>query len=87
MSHNAQQGVKCLEMEQDVIRCGCTDAQKDAPDWHAKHGDPCPRPIAIERLGVVAYWHRNPLRLWAWRIGRWAQFKRAGRVNFNPTGA
>lgn len=24
----------------------------------------------VEHLGVVSYWHRNPLRRWAWRIGR-----------------
>lgn len=23
-----------------------------------------------ENLGTVAYWHRNPLRRWAWRISR-----------------
>lgn len=22
----------------------------------------------VERLGVVSYWHRNPLRRWAWRL-------------------
>lgn len=29
----------------------------------------------IENLGVVNYWHRNPLRRWAWRLGRWLQRK------------
>lgn len=24
----------------------------------------------VERLGVVAYWHRNPLRRWLWNIKR-----------------
>jgi hypothetical protein len=22
----------------------------------------------VERLGVVSYWHRNPLKRWAWRL-------------------
>ena len=25
----------------------------------------------IERLGVVSYWHRNPLKRALWRIRRW----------------
>lgn len=25
----------------------------------------------LEDLGVVSYWHRNPLRRWAWRLRRW----------------
>ena len=25
----------------------------------------------VEDLGVVAYWHRNPLRRWAWEIKHW----------------
>lgn len=25
----------------------------------------------IEDLGVIAYWHRNPLRRWVWNIGHW----------------
>jgi hypothetical protein len=24
----------------------------------------------VEDLGVVSYWHRNPLRRLAWRLGR-----------------
>jgi hypothetical protein len=90
MSHTATTTAKCITLEQAVIRCGCTDAEKLAPAWHAKRGDPCPKPRQVEQLGVVAYWHRNPLRLWAWRLNRWAHFKRAGRVHrrhFNPTGA
>lgn len=23
---------------------------------------------SVEDLGVIAYWHRNPLRRWAWRL-------------------
>ncbi|MDR3473320.1 MAG: hypothetical protein P4M09_16800 [Devosia sp.] len=25
----------------------------------------------IEDLGTISYWHRNPLRRWAWNIGHW----------------
>lgn len=25
----------------------------------------------VERLGVIAYWHRNPLKRWAYRLRRW----------------
>jgi hypothetical protein len=24
----------------------------------------------VERLGTVAYWHRNPLKRWLWRLKR-----------------
>lgn len=24
----------------------------------------------VEHLGVVSFWHRNPLRFLAWRLGR-----------------
>lgn len=23
---------------------------------------------SVERLGVVAYWHKNPLRRWLWQV-------------------
>lgn len=25
----------------------------------------------IEKLGVIAYYHKNPLRRLIWRVGRW----------------
>jgi hypothetical protein len=25
----------------------------------------------VEDLGVVAYWHRNPLKRLAWRVRKW----------------
>lgn len=34
----------------------------------------------VERLGVIAYHHRNPLRRWAWRIGQMLRGRRPGRV-------
>jgi hypothetical protein len=24
-------------------------------------------------LGVVSYWHRNPLKRWAWKVKQWAK--------------
>lgn len=44
-----------------VIRCGCGDTMA-----HAARQLPCPTPIAVEDLGHVAYYHRNPLRRLAW---------------------
>ena len=29
----------------------------------------------VERLGVVSYWHRNPLKRLAWRVSRWLKGK------------
>ena len=34
----------------------------------------------IEDLGVVAYWHRNPLRRWAWRLGQLLRGRKPGRI-------
>jgi hypothetical protein len=33
----------------------------------------------VEVLGVVNYWHKNPLKRWTWRARRWMQraFKRS----------
>jgi len=25
----------------------------------------------VEDLGIVSYWHKNPLKHWAWRLKRW----------------
>ncbi len=30
----------------------------------------------VERLGTIAYTHRNPFKMLAWRIGRWLQQKK-----------
>jgi hypothetical protein len=24
----------------------------------------------VEHLGTISYWHKNPLRVWAWRLSR-----------------
>jgi hypothetical protein len=43
-----------------VTRCGC-----GKPASHL--GAVCPHPSAVTDLGVIAYWHRNPLkRAWHW---------------------
>lgn len=31
----------------------------------------CGTEAVIERLGTVSYWHRNPLRRWAFALRRW----------------
>lgn len=36
-----------------------------------------------ESLGVIAFWHRNPLRRWAWRMGQWLRGRRAGSVSIS----
>jgi hypothetical protein len=33
----------------------------------------------VEQLGVVTYWHRNPLRRWAWHARRWLSRALKGR--------
>lgn len=43
-----------------VIRCTC-----GKPESHA--GQVCPKGKAVD-LGVISYYHRNPLRRLAWRI-------------------
>ena len=62
-----------------VVRCTCTDAQKRAPGWHGAENEPCPQGRAVD-LGVIAYWHKNPLRRWAWRINQLLRGRRAGTV-------
>jgi hypothetical protein len=27
----------------------------------------------VEPLGVVSYWHKNPLKRWAWKVKQWAK--------------
>ncbi len=26
-----------------------------------------------EVLGVISYWHKNPLKRWAWKVKQWAK--------------
>ena len=62
-----------------VIRCTCTAAQKLSPAWHGTQGLPCPQGQTVD-LGVIAYWHANPLRRWAWRLSQFLRGQRAGTV-------
>ena len=55
---NVKQGT----LEAVVIRCGCGD-----PNSH--FGEVCPKGIR-EDHGVVSYYHRNPLRRWAWEFNQ-----------------
>jgi len=45
-----------------VIRCGCNDGGLN------HQGRPCHSPRKVENRGVISYYHRNPLRRWAWAI-------------------
>ena len=64
------------------IRCTCTDEQKAAADWHGRRNVPCPVG-RVEDLGELAFWHRNPLKRWAWRLGQLVRRRRPGAVTFN----
>lgn len=59
---------RALELEAKIIRCGCTPEQKTAPGWHALSGKVCPRPRAVEDLGVVSAWYRSPFKRLAWNL-------------------
>ena len=50
-------GINEMSIEAVVIRCQCADG-----GWqHA--GQVCPGGVATN-LGMVSYWHKNPLRRW-----------------------
>jgi hypothetical protein len=80
MQVSAQAHQKMASVSVLVTRCGCDDAQKARPDWHGRHGQVCPRPRSTEDHGTVAYWHRNPVRVLLWRLGRWLRGRSAGTV-------
>ena len=58
----AHESVRHVEIDAVVTRCGCSAAQKEAANWHAKRGQPCPNPRATEDLGTIVRWDRSPLR-------------------------
>ena len=68
-----------ISVQGAVIRCTCTDVRKAAPDWHGALGLPCPQGATAD-LGVLAYWHPNPLRRWAWRLSKLLRGQRAGHI-------
>ena len=39
----------------------------------------------VEDLGRIAYWHRNPLRRWAWSIQQLLRGRRPGRITKGTT--
>lgn len=41
----------------------------------------------VENLGVIAFSHRNPLRVLAWRIGRLLRGRKAGHIISKDTKA
>ena len=50
-----------------IIRCGCTEEQKSHPDWHGNNTKtrssfPCSNPKRVENKGIVAFWHKNPIK-------------------------
>jgi hypothetical protein len=61
--------VPCNMASVDVVitRCGCPGRGVGAGPHP---GVVCPNPKSVTDLGTVAYWHRNPLRVLAWRVGR-----------------
>jgi hypothetical protein len=50
-----------------ITRCGCP-GRGIGEGPHP--GVVCPNPASVTDLGTVAYWHRNPLRVLAWMLGR-----------------
>lgn len=61
-SLQVNQGIVERKLSAVIIRCKCDDA--------ASHeGASCPTG-QIEQLGVISYWHRNPLRRLAHKIGQ-----------------
>ncbi len=43
-----------VAVEVRAIRCGCSEEEKNAPDWHGKRKEPCPNPKAVEAVDGVA---------------------------------
>ncbi len=54
-----------------VTRCGCSEHEKLADDWHGFAKRPCPKPRQVEDLGVLSYRSRNPFKTWAWKFKRY----------------
>ena len=55
---------KSQKLHAVVVRCGCGN-----PSSHA--GLACPTPRASESLGVIAFWHRNPLIRLLYKLHIW----------------
>ena len=50
----AQTQAKSARLDATVIRCGCGH-----PEDHV--GQVCPRPRKTQRLGMISFYHRNPV--------------------------
>lgn len=53
------------------VRMASTEIKVFGPDGKLKRD-----------YGVVSYYHKNPLRMFAWRLQQWLSGKRAGRFHF-----
>jgi hypothetical protein len=51
---------RSAQIEVVVSRCQCV-----VKGQHP--GEPCPTGRVVD-FGIVSYWHKNPLRRWAWAI-------------------
>jgi hypothetical protein len=80
MDQNTKQDVKSTSLEAVIVRCGCTAEQRYRALWHGYNNQPCPNPLRTENLGRIAFWHKNPFKLLAWRIGQWLRGRRAGNA-------
>lgn len=61
--------VKSIKFYATVTRCGCGD-DEEAREAHRAAGIPCPTPLGTEELGMIGYWHRNPLKVYFWMWSR-----------------
>ncbi len=58
----SKQNMKQMETHATVVRCTC-----GAPASHL--GIPCPVG-RVEQLGMIQFYHRNPLKRWAWWLSQ-----------------
>jgi hypothetical protein len=67
-------GAKQVVIEATVIRAApecastCYSASSGGPPCGAGTDVPCRRSRLVEDHGAVAYWHKNPARVLAWRM-------------------
>jgi len=57
----ANEGVKEASFKAIILRCTCK------PEKMKHSGKPCPRAKAVD-LGVVSYYHKNPIRRLIWEV-------------------
>lgn len=51
-----------------LMRCGCGNPQSHAPNIPGVPNLPCPKPVSINDLGVVARTDKSPFKRLAWRL-------------------